>query len=170
VVLFAYGTLLPVAHGVPAENIEGAVTRYADGDSFGIGIVEVRLDGIDAPESVDRCVRAGAQWDCAASAQKALQTIVSSSLLKCISSYCDRHKRRVSICRVGNKDVGEEMVRAGWAIDWPRYSNYRYKAVQDEARRGKRGLWADNVQLSPRLIDRMNSVPGRFDRYACKQN
>ncbi|MFM9850030.1 MAG: thermonuclease family protein [Hyphomicrobiaceae bacterium] len=153
---------------VLAQELGGVITSYADGDSFRLGQVGIRLDGIDAPESADRCVRAGVPWDCAALAQKALQAIAGSSPLKCISSYCDPYKRRVSICRVGSKDVGEEMVRAGWAIDWPRYSNYRYKAVQDEARRLKRGLWADGVQLPPRLIERMNSAPGRVDSYPCR--
>jgi endonuclease YncB( thermonuclease family) len=38
-------------------------------------------------------------------------------------------------------DVGALMVRAGFAMDYERYSKGFYAAEQDEARRGSLGVW-----------------------------
>lgn len=158
-------TAVPMAS---AQTFQGIVTRYADGDSFYISGIGIRLEGIDTAETGDRCTKDGNPWNCKAPAARALRSIIGSGPITCVSEYCDRHKRHVSVCRADGKDIGEQMVRSGWAIDWPHFSHHRYKAAQEEARREKRGMWADGVQLSPRLAERMNSDPAKFKRYLCE--
>lgn len=57
----------------------------------------------------------------------------------------DRYKRIVAICRIGKLDLGAEMVRAGWALAFVRYSS-DYVAQESAARLAKRGLWAGTFQ------------------------
>jgi hypothetical protein len=53
----------------------------------------------------------------------------------------DEYGRSVSICKNGNTDINAEMVRAGFALAYRRYSN-DYVDEENEARNAKRGLWA----------------------------
>jgi endonuclease YncB( thermonuclease family) len=47
----------------------------------------------------------------------------------------------VATCSVG-QDIGAEMVRQGWALDYERFSDGRYAAQQLEAEQAERGLWS----------------------------
>jgi endonuclease YncB( thermonuclease family) len=55
----------------------------------------------------------------------------------------DRYGRNIAVCQAGGRDLGEEMVRSGFAtvIDRRGQAN-PYRGAQEEARAGKRGLWA----------------------------
>jgi endonuclease YncB( thermonuclease family) len=46
------------------------------------------------------------------------------------------------MCSVGGVDLGDWLVRGGLALDWPKYSNGRYSADQNEAKKAERGRWA----------------------------
>jgi endonuclease YncB( thermonuclease family) len=48
----------------------------------------------------------------------------------------------VAVCRVGGRDIGAELVREGWALDYRRYSGGAYAADQAAARAERAGLWA----------------------------
>ena len=53
----------------------------------------------------------------------------------------DRYKRIVATCTVDSADIGEWMVRMGWAFDFTRYSEGYYGPAQAEAIADRRGLW-----------------------------
>lgn len=59
----------------------------------------------------------------------------------------DRYKRTVAVCSVGGVDLGEWIVRAGLAFDWPRYSKGKYAGAQKEAARAQRGAWAGSFLM-----------------------
>lgn len=46
----------------------------------------------------------------------------------------------VAVCTAGGVDIGEWMVRQGYAVDWPKYSAGFYARAETEARTAKRGL------------------------------
>ncbi|WP_179298025.1 thermonuclease family protein [Mesorhizobium carmichaelinearum] len=46
----------------------------------------------------------------------------------------------VAVCTAGGVDIGEWMVRKGYAVDWPKYSAGFYARAETEARTAKRGL------------------------------
>jgi len=50
--------------------------------------------------------------------------------VRCEPKYCDPYGRTVAVCWLDGKDIGEGMVDAGWAIDWPYYSSGRYRVMQ----------------------------------------
>jgi endonuclease YncB( thermonuclease family) len=43
--------------------------------------------------------------------------------------------RVVGVCRVGDRDIGAELIRAGLARDCPRYSKGRYAVLETPAGR-----------------------------------
>ena len=47
----------------------------------------------------------------------------------------------VAVCTAAGVDVAEWMVRRGYALDWPKYSDGYYAKAQDRARAAKLGMW-----------------------------
>ncbi len=54
----------------------------------------------------------------------------------------DRYKRILARCYVHGEDVAALMVGAGFAFDYPRYSNGAYAEQQKAAKNERRGLWS----------------------------
>jgi len=105
-----------------------AVT-VTDGDTFHCDGQRIRLARIDAPEMRGHC-RPGrncAPGDPVAS-RDALQRKLSAGRVQCQpvpastrgGSPIDRYGRTVARCSVNGRDIGEAMVREGFAVRWPR--------------------------------------------------
>jgi endonuclease YncB( thermonuclease family) len=122
------------------ERIAGHPS-FIDGDSFEIGSVGVRLFGVDAPEGRQSCTRDGRDWGCGDAAARELRRLVGSREVDCVQRDEDGYGRIVAVCRVGSTDLGEAIVRAGFATAYRRYSN-DYVDEEREARSAKRGIWA----------------------------
>jgi endonuclease YncB( thermonuclease family) len=135
--------------GVPqgAERLHGVVTRVADGDTIDItsgGVVHtVRLDAIDAPEVGQPFSR---------QARLQLRTLAFGRNVTARVVERDRYGRLVARATVGLADLSEEMVRHGLAWHYSRYSPDRHLAeLEQQARRQRRGLWADPNPVAPWL-------------------
>ena len=127
--------------GAPqAAEITGRA-KVVDGDSMEIGSDRVRLFGIDAPEGRQDCRRNGQTWRCGEDAALKLRSLVQGATLRCTPRDTDEYGRSVSVCKNGNTDINAEMVRAGFALAYRRYSN-DYVDEENDARNAKRGLWA----------------------------
>ena len=57
----------------------------------------------------------------------------------------DRYGRTVATCEISGRDLGAEMVRSGWALDFTRYSGGAYQPQQDAAQSDASGLWAGEL-------------------------
>jgi endonuclease YncB( thermonuclease family) len=108
-------------------------TRIVDGDTFDLGQVRVRLWGIDAPED---------DQPGGAEAAAELARIIAGREV-----YCERkgrdHQRVVARCTVSGQDIAAQLVRAGFAMDYPRYSAGAYANRQLFARAVSAGLWRE---------------------------
>lgn len=133
---------VPPPQSVPAaaETLQGWA-RVVDGDTIEIAGRRVRLHGIDAPERDQACERDGQPYACGTEATRALGAILAGRIVRCTGRDHDRYGRIVAVCWAGGADVGEAMVRNGWAVAFRRYS-HDYVAAEAAARREKRGLWA----------------------------
>lgn len=130
----AMGILIGCAH--PAE------LRVIDGDTLVMDGQRVRLFGIDAPEIEQPCRLGDRPWYPGPLATDVLRALADSPEFRCsIGLDRDKHERVVARCYVGDLDVGAEMVRRGWAMDWPAYSRGRYWRQQEHAREHKLGIW-----------------------------
>jgi hypothetical protein len=64
--------------------------------------------------------------------------------------------RTFASCSVGGADLGDWLVRNGFALDWPQYSKGKYGDAQRGAERAGRGIWAGSYVESIRLGGRPN--------------
>jgi endonuclease YncB( thermonuclease family) len=122
------------------------VVGVSDGDTFtGLDAenrqVKVRLHGIDAPE---------AKQAFGTVARKALADLIADKTVSVEEVDRDRYGRTVGRVMIAGKLVNAEMVRAGLA--W-RYTTYdrrnEFGGLEDDARRQRRGLWADAAPVAP---------------------
>lgn len=123
-----------------------AGVRVIDGDTLEVGAETIRLWGIDAPEGGQSCERAGVSYDCGAEARAALSRLVLGRTVRCEARYKDRYGRTVARCFTGSVDVGSELVRQGWALDYERYSKGHYRQDQAEAEAEGHGLWSGTFE------------------------
>ena len=130
-------TCAPAAAG----NIVGQAS-VIDGDTIEIHGTRVRLFGIDAPESAQTCHDADEKaYRCGQQAANAVAEFVGSQTVTCVQRDVDRYGRTVAVCRACGIDVADWLVRAGLALDWPRYSKGAYTAAQKAADGGHVGMW-----------------------------
>jgi endonuclease YncB( thermonuclease family) len=101
----------------------------------------VRLHGIDAPELDQPFWWRGQQLAGGTMALAALEALTADLELRCKTVEQDRHGRLVAkVFSPNDDDIGRRLVSAGWALAYRRYST-DYVAVEDEARKAKRGMW-----------------------------
>jgi endonuclease YncB( thermonuclease family) len=119
---------------------KGLSATAIDGDSLRTSSGEFRLIGIDAPELFQTCQdERGREWVCGREAHAFLRSLVSRGGLACASHSSDQYGRVLSTCSVhGIADVGEAMVRAGYALS---FMSASYQAAEAEASNAKRGIW-----------------------------
>jgi len=128
-----------------AGTLTGEVVAIADGDTLTVLVertqVRVRLAQIDAPE---RKQAFGTR------ARQALSERVFRRTVRVEEAGTDRYGRVIGTVWLGGRNINEELVRAGYAWAFTRYvSDARYFAWQDEARRARRGLWAEPDPVPP---------------------
>lgn len=116
-------------------QIAGAIIRgpcwVIDGDTIVIDKVHIRLAGIDAPE-LDHPWGQQSKW----ALVKLCKGQIVTALIKPEMSY----DRLVAECLLPDgRDLAAEMVRAGLALDWPKFSGGKYRSLEQADARKK--LW-----------------------------
>lgn len=107
-----------------------------DGDTIIIDKVHIRLAGIDAPE-LDHPWGQQAKW----ALVKLCKGQVVTARLKPELSY----DRVVAECFLPDgRDLAAELVQAGLALDWPKFSGGKYRHLEPEDARRK--LWRANLR------------------------
>lgn len=137
---------------VPAHALPSAwVSWVMDGDTVVLvpegerEPVRLRIQGIDAPES------------CQPGGERARDALIERVLRKTVQVEfhgTDTYGRQLGRLWVGEEDVGADMVRAGWAWAYSfRSGRGPYAALQREAQREKRGLFAAReTAISPSVF------------------
>ena len=111
---------------VAAAPIGGAA-RVVDADTLRIGDVTVRLQGLDGPEMNDPYGRR---------ARNAMIEIIGTAPVVCLTDGTFSHGRVVAICRLSDgRDIAQELVVRGLALDCARYSSGRYSEFETEQAR-----------------------------------
>jgi succinoglycan biosynthesis protein ExoI len=141
-----------------AESTEPIVGRASvvDGDTVDIGKTRIRFEGIDAPESWQRCSKSSKPYRCGKEAADALDGFLAASRpLRCEPHYKEGRGRWVADCfRADGKSVNEWMVINGHAIDWPKYSGGKYAGLQAKAKARHLGIWQGRFELPCAVRDR----------------
>lgn len=110
----------------PVATLVG-VASVEDGDGLLFGQVEVRLQGIAAPELNEVM---------GAESRTGLLQIAAGREVVCRldGTTAGRSGRPVGVCYVGDIDLGRAQVEAGLARDCPAYSDGRYRDAEMQAR------------------------------------
>lgn len=148
----------------PVPNPVIGTVRVIDGDTIALGEERHRLFGIDAPERGQDCHAMGLAWECGNAATDALKAFVERhGRVACESTETDRYGRSVGRCTSGGRDIGDFMVRNGWALDYAAYSGGAYAGAELEARAEDHGIHIGTF-ITPsdwRRGERLGD-PGRF--------
>ena len=119
-----------------------------DGDTIRVARRTIRLSGLDAPELDQVAKHEDGYWY-----KQGLR--VKSELIRVIGGKhvqvqiegTDKYGRVLGTVLYEDKDVGEWLVRQGYAI--AAYGD-QYKHVEREAQRARRGMWAHAEMHDPR--------------------
>lgn len=149
--------ILACSLGSPAwatELLTGTVMRVADGDSCFIDVgqrrwLEVRIGGIDAPESAWP-----GHWKAqpySSQAKAFAERKLKGRKVKLELGSSDRYGRRVGDIVVDGERYSRQIVRVGLAWWNPRYAgdDAALARLQAEARSARRGLWSDPRPIPP---------------------
>jgi endonuclease YncB( thermonuclease family) len=143
--------LLLTATPAVADSVE-----VVDGDTIRVDGQRVRIWDYDAPERPRTCMINGREREIGLEATEGLKSILAGGELRCETKDRDRYGRTVADCWVGQQNIGEAMVRSGWAWALPRYSKGRFLPAQEEAETASRDVWAGHAQCE---------APARFRQH-----
>ena len=151
-----------VAGPAAAETLRGTVIVVVDGDTVlfkpdhthpsGRAFLKIRLADIDAPEHDQPYGDA---------ATRALAAQVLNRRVEVDTVATDVYGRTIARIRVGEDEVGADLVRRGlaWAATRSRQAS-DLKAAQRQARLARRGLWQDAAPMPPWVWRRAHSASG----------
>ncbi len=134
-----------VAEANPPPAPDGAIVGTAsviDADTLDIRSERIRLVGVDAPESGQKCKDAtGALVRCGTTAANALDAWINRNPVTCVSEGKDRYQRILGQCSVRGTSVQDWLVRNGHAVAYRDYST-EFVPAEIAARDAKAGIWS----------------------------
>ena len=120
-----------------------------DGDTIVINKVQIRLAGIDAPEL---------DHPYGQNAKRMLIGLCRGKVVTAITDGSTSHERAVAVCHLADgRDLSAEMVKAGLALDWGKYSGGRYRHMEVDGIRKK--LWRVDAKHKGRMPPPLNNGP-----------
>jgi endonuclease YncB( thermonuclease family) len=133
----------------PQSIITGKVVRVADGDTIILldaqnKQTKIRFYGIDAPEKAQ---------DFGEVSRKYLANMLAGKNVVATVVNIDQYDRYVSRIKFGDKEVAEEMLKAGMVWVYTSFCDIpeckRWKQLATQARNAKIGLWANPHAQKP---------------------
>ncbi len=118
-----------------------------DGDTIKINGKNLRFSGIDAPETNFRgkaqmCLSGDKKVNCGELSKNYLINLIGNNKVFCeIESKPDQYNRLLGECFVNNKSLSSQLVKNGYAFDFPKYSKKKFAKDQNYAKSNKLGLW-----------------------------
>lgn len=141
--------LLATAGAATAQEpapIVGTAT-VVDSDGLRVGDKSIMLWGIESMERPQTCTIDGQTWQCYAAAVRALETIALVGEVSCLPvGQPDPYGRILATCFVGDVNINEALVRAGFALA-KRDETLDYVAAEEAAHAEGIGLWQGTFML-----------------------
>jgi endonuclease YncB( thermonuclease family) len=131
-----------------STTIIGKVVSVADGDTItilnGSHRTKIRLYGIDTPEKAQAFGKQAKKFTASLTSGKQVSVKVYDT---------DRYGRSVGVVFVSGTNVNQEIIRNGYAWQYRKYCKASFcsdwSRLEQNARRDRRGLWADNSPQAP---------------------
>jgi len=136
----------------PPFEVTGSVIKNHDGDTIKLatdtrGVIPIRLSGVDTPEVGQ------AYWK---AARNFLRSLVAGQKTTAWCYKVDRFDREVCHVRVGNQDVGQALIAAGYAwyafqfaVELTDEQRLAYPEAERRASAGRIGLWQEADPMPP---------------------
>ena len=141
-----------------AAGISGPA-EVTDGDTLVIGAINIRLHGIDAPETDQRCgLEGGGDWACGAAAADAAGRAGGGRDVRCTPRDRDGYGRLVATCAVSGVDLGARWSPRAWpgpiratasTTPWSRAAPGAPASASGKARRSRPGTSAPTASRPP---------------------
>jgi endonuclease YncB( thermonuclease family) len=113
-----------------------------DADTLEIRGERIRLVGVDAPESGQKCRdKSETLVRCGAIAANALDAWIDRDPVSCDIEGKDRYGRLLAQCKVRGQNMQEWLVANGYAVAYRSYST-TYVPAELKARQAKAGIWS----------------------------
>ncbi len=113
---------------------------------------DISLWGISALAPDQQCWQVETSWDCGQQATTALRHFLEGKRIECHVRHRPKNAPVIAQCFVtdeaGKKDVGDYLVRSGWAINDPALSGDLYEANETLAQNEKSGIWSSRFQTA----------------------
>jgi len=136
--------LLPLTgFSARAQEITG-VAEVRSGSELVLNGTVVRLFGLETPTPDEWCDLSEGQYRCGVVAWAELVKLADGRDLSCDVESRTGDGLPIATCYLGERDINEALVRSGWAEARPDVE--RYQVDQAEARRARRGLWAERIR------------------------
>ncbi len=136
------------------------IKRVEDGDSvlaeMGEQVVQVRLIGIDSPESEG--VHISKTQPYGLDAKNFLKKLVEKKWVKMEGAELDKHGRLLGTLYLDGEDVNLKMVSVGLAEVYPGFSSAEYLEAQNNAKTNRLNLWQNRDRVSPQQWRRRYKV------------
>lgn len=115
--LLALAAAALLAPGAIAQTIETAGPAViVDGDTIEIGAQAIRIHGIDAPETGQKCHLPKGTWNCSKAAINALAKITAGQTVRCVGHEFDDYGRLIARCKTDSEpDIGAKLVAFAFA-------------------------------------------------------
>ena len=129
------------------DNVITGKPKVTDGDTIKINNKNIRFSGIDAPESYffgkkQSCILNNIKILCGnLSKEKLVEKIGNQTVICKLEKNKDQYSRLIGECFINNESLSVFMVRNGYAFDYPKYSDGKYRKYEIYAKNLSLGLW-----------------------------
>ncbi len=133
------GEAAPARKGLPA-SVSGTAS-VIDADTLEVAKQRIRLVGVDAPESGQKCLDVkGKFYRCGSVSANALDAWINRNPVTCAIEDTDRYGRLLGQCSVRGQNMQEWLVVNGYAVAYRQYSTV-YVPAELKARAARAGIW-----------------------------
>ena len=129
------------------DNVITGKPKVTDGDTIKINNKNIRFSGIDAPESYffgkkQLCILNNIKILCGNLSKEKLVEKIGKQIVICkLEKNEDQYSRLVGECFINNESLSVFMVRNGYAFDYPKYSDGKFRKHEIYAKNLSLGLW-----------------------------
>ena len=136
------------------KEIKG-YAKIIDGDTIKINSNKIRLHGIDAPETKQKCKKERLKsfffsldidYPCGKISTNNLIRKVNNQIIKCYIKDIDRYKRFIGECYKENTNLNAWLVKNGYAVAYRKYSK-KFISQENLAKKKKIGLWSGTFEM-----------------------
>lgn len=123
-----------------APDLEGRAVAVT-GDTLRFAETTVALDGIEAPERDQECLRGDKRWRCGEAAKDALARMIRGKRVSCELTGTRDAETKTGRCNVRGADLAQALVREGFVFaEESLFATYGTE--ESDARRAGSGLWS----------------------------